>query len=109
MPSVWIPSVWAPPALTACQVVAVPIWTGAVRWMLVPSPSWPDALEPQAHSVPSERIAAVCRAPALTDFQVAVPIWTGAVRLVVVPSPSWPVVLRPHVHRVPLVRIPAEW
>ncbi len=47
-----------PPALTACQV-SVPIGVGTFRLFVVPSPSWPAWLRPQARSVPSLRIAIV--------------------------------------------------
>ena len=46
--------------------------------MVVPSPSCPDPLSPQAHRVPSVLTATVWPAPAATEAQlVAVPTWTG--------------------------------
>jgi len=39
--------------------VPVPICTGLLRLVLVPSPIWPNPLYPQAQSVPSVRVAMV--------------------------------------------------
>jgi len=36
--------VWFAPAARVTQVVATPIRTGAWRWNVVPSPSWPKPL-----------------------------------------------------------------
>ncbi len=46
----------AAPAATVCQLVAVPIWVGVLRSVVVPSPSWPKSLSPQAQRVPSVRM-----------------------------------------------------
>jgi hypothetical protein len=59
VPSVRVAQVWLSPALTLAQVVASPTRTGAVRPVVVPSPSWPRKLLPQHHSVPSVRTAQV--------------------------------------------------
>ena len=69
-------------AATETQSVAVPTWTGLERLVVVPSPSCPFPLAPQAHRVPSVLTAAVWSAPAATEAQlVAVPTWTGLERL----------------------------
>ena len=53
------------------HAVPVPIWTGLVRWVFVPSPSWPLEFKPHAWSVPSPPIATVWELPqAGTDFSV---------------------------------------
>ena len=41
VPAVWTAQVWLAPALTPAQVVAVPTCTGVLRFVVVPSPSWP--------------------------------------------------------------------
>ena len=79
------------PAATEAQSVAVPTWTGLDRLVVVPSPSCPESLPPQAHRVPSVLTATVWSSPAATEAQlVAVPTWTGLEWSVVVPSPSCP-------------------
>ena len=91
MPSVLTATVWPLPAATEAQLVAVPTWTGLEWPVVVPSPSCPLSLSPQAHRVPSVLTATVWTPPAATEAQlVAVPTWTGVSRLVVVPSPSCP-------------------
>ena len=65
-----------PPAAMATQCLSklpglpVTICSGAVRLMVVPSPSWPLALSPQAQSVPSACSARVWKSPAATADQV---------------------------------------
>ena len=72
----------------------------------VPSPTWPYALSPHAHTVPSERSASPwSRPPATPTTDVSVPTRTGVVRVVVVPSPISPSLLSPHAHKVPSERI----
>jgi hypothetical protein len=62
-----------------------------VRFVVVPSPSWPYTLYPHAHSVPSALMAWVWNSPPEMEAQsVPVPTCIGDVRFVVVPSPSWP-------------------
>src|SRR6478735_5295280 len=102
------PSVWRDPTLTDVQSAAVPICTGAVRAVVLPSPSSPHMLSPQAHRVPSVRTAAVLNSPALTTRYVCVPTRAGTARLVV-PSPSWPEVPRPQVQSEPSVRSAVVW
>ena len=59
--------------------------------MVVPSPSWPNWLDPQQYMVPPETIPQVCKKPGtmLEKFNPPNTV-TGEVRLVVVPSPSAP-------------------
>ena len=68
--------------------------TGVRRWVVVPSPSWPLELSPQARIVPSFISAMAWFVPADTaraGFAADGPItWTGVTLLVVVPLPSWP-------------------
>ncbi len=71
------------------QLVAVPIWVGVLRLVVVPSPSCPSKLAPQAQREPSLRRATVCAVPVETDAKLA-SMPTGAVRSVKVPSPTWP-------------------
>ena len=86
VPSVRNAIEWAFPAATACHVVAVPIWTGRLRSVVVPSPSCPSLFSPHAHSVPSERTASVWEVVALIAFQ-SEPSRIGVSRGPVVPSP----------------------
>jgi hypothetical protein len=55
---------WAFPAVTASQLPAQPspelIIVGVKRFVVVPSPTWPDVLLPHANNLPSARIATVC-------------------------------------------------
>src|SRR6476659_1536220 len=95
------------PEPTTAQLVAVPIWVGVVRLVVVPSPSCPKELYPHAHSVPSMRVATVWSSPVATDVQVSDPIWVGVSRLVVVLSPSCPKPLKPQAHNVPSTRMPS--
>jgi hypothetical protein len=64
---------------------------GDVRVLREPSPSWPDAFEPQQNTFPTRVIPQVCAAPARTVLKAAVEFTrTGAARADVVPSPSCP-------------------
>ena len=45
--------VWKLPALTVFQLVAVPMRVGFALLVVVPSPSWPEKLFPQAQREPS--------------------------------------------------------
>src|SRR3989304_5315181 len=71
--------------------------------MVVPSPNWPPALSPHAHSVPSDFRATVCSPkPAEIDTQLlSVPICTGEFLPVFVPSPSRPDTFFPHAQPAP--------
>ena len=53
VPSVRSATLVAFPAATERQLVSVPISTGLLRAVVVPSPSWPQSLLPQAHRLPS--------------------------------------------------------
>ncbi|HPK48485.1 MAG TPA: hypothetical protein PKY24_02280, partial [Opitutaceae bacterium] len=52
LPSVFTIRLWSLPAATDCTPPASTI-TGDVRIVVVPSPSWPDALQPIAQRLPS--------------------------------------------------------
>ena len=73
---------------------------GLSLFVVVPSPSLPLLLLPQAHKVPSVLIAIVWECPAETTATLS-NIITGLSLFVVVPSPSWPLLLRPQAHSVP--------
>ena len=65
--------------------------TGALRWVLVPSPRRPKVFKPHAKPAPSALMASVWAKPppmrfTLVRFTTAV----GAVRAPSVLSPSWP-------------------
>ena len=96
---------WDDPAETATQFVAVPICTGLVLSMSVPSPSCPLALDPHAQSVPSVFVAMVWKPPVETEAQLPA-ICIGFGLSVSVPSPIWPAVFCPEAHIVPLVLKP---
>ena len=58
-----------------------PIWTGLVRLVVVPSPTWPSPLSPHPQSVPSLRMPSEWLPPAAATAQVVSdPIWIGLVR-----------------------------
>ena len=73
--------------------------TGTLELTLVPSPSWPRSLSPQAHTEPLRRMTTVW------PFLAPLPPWnacrtasdsvtrTGTELSVVVPFPSWPAAL----------------
>ena len=74
-----------------CFQLAVPIFTGALRFAVVPSPMWPiPVLYPQHQSELSLWMPQVLFQFRKTLVQLAVPTFTGAVRGVIVPSPIWP-------------------
>src|SRR5438876_12385614 len=80
--------------------------TGAVRFAVVPSPSWPLALKPQQYTPPSPVVPQVCRSPALTDVNTSgdapdPTTCTGVLLLVIVPSPSSPRLLLPQQYDAP--------
>ncbi len=87
-----------------------PIFTGAGRLMVVPSPSWPSLLWPHVQTMPADVSAMLCSAPALTRVTPARPLTcTGASRFVFVRSPSRPYVFQPHAHTVPSERTARLW
>src|SRR5438034_670839 len=75
--------------------------TGEVRFVVVPSPSWPELFMPHAQMVPSVLRAYVDWPPAAIAVMPVIAIDVGVTRVNVVPSPSWPYALYPHAHTVP--------
>ena len=80
--------------------------TGELRFVVVPSPSWPHALYPQhfkllpvtvAH-VDRELLASIEMTPLLSPATL-----TGTLLLLLVPSPSSPSLLRPQHFAAPVV------
>src|SRR5262249_3861108 len=71
---------------------SVPTWTGLERLAVVPSPSCPDSLLPQAQRVPSVLTATVWPLPLATATQTVLvaPTSVGAARPTNGPAPSWP-------------------
>src|SRR5215472_2926726 len=98
---------WKQPARIALIVVPAGMWTftGVARKWVVPSPSSPDALEPQASTWPVLVKARVWKQPARTDVTL-VPAGsltlTGTVLVCPVPLPSWPLPPSPQARSVPL-------
>src|SRR5688572_12721666 len=98
------------PQATLTQLAALPIWRGAVCRVVVPSPNCPLPFPPQAQSVPSLLIAAVCISPSDTlDQFVAVPTWVGMLLLITLPMPNWPLLFAPQVHSFPSLLMAALW
>jgi len=93
-----------PKGLTPWALLALLRNCGMKCGVIVPTPSYPDELSPQAHNVPSSRTAVLWSVPADTDVHV-VPscIRTGTLRPVPVPSPSWPPPFHPQAQSVPVV------
>src|ERR1700674_4944661 len=89
---------WPPPPAIALRLSAKGGWvtrTGVLLSVVLPSPSWPEALEPQARTRPAEVNARLWLAPpaiAVTNPPLGRLTWTGVLLLVVVPLPSspWP-------------------
>src|SRR5579885_1593940 len=103
VPSFFTARLCATPAASAVTPTMPPLtWTGVERLVVVPSPSCPSSLAPQAQTVPSFFRARPWPVPATIAATSVRPLtWTGLVRLVVVPSPSWPASLTPQAHTVP--------
>ena len=77
------------PAATWVIPVSPATWTGSLRLVVVPSPSWPCPLDPQAQTVPSDRTARAWTSPAATCVRsLLVRTSPYCHRLIVVPSPS---------------------
>src|SRR6266700_3735663 len=78
-------------------------WIGIRLFAVVPLPSWPDWLSPQAHTVPSERSARPKSAPAAILVTPVSPVtWTGVSWCwLIVPLPISPCPLPPQAHTVP--------
>ncbi len=87
--TVWL-LLWAAMAVSVVPVGRLTA-TGVLLVVLVPLPSWPEALLPQVKAVPAEVNATLWRRPAATAV-ISVPgaraTLTGARASVVVPSPS---------------------
>lgn len=85
-------------------LVRLTTWTGLNRSVVVPSPSWPKRLRPQAQIVPSPLTAKVAGSDASPDVDTATTssrICTGLPRFSVVPSPRTPFCPLPHAQSVP--------
>src|SRR5437667_325883 len=91
-----------PEALTTC--------TGASRFILVPSPSWPEPFYPHARTVPSDMSARLWALPAETATTPERPLTcTGVCRSVLVPSPISPLAFNPQAWALPATwRLSAE-
>jgi hypothetical protein len=113
-PELFEPHSQIAPALVRAAVKSPPAsnWTmsagavgtnvGTPRAVVVPSPSCPLLLAPQAYTVPLVSRASECVAPAVTALAPVSPATgAGVLRFVVVPSPSCFEVLRPQAHTVP--------
>src|SRR6266704_3165899 len=95
-----IPVTWDKPA----------ILTGFELSVIVPLPSWPDPLTPQAHTVPSDRRARLDMTPAATWVIPVRPVtWPGTTWMAVLASPSWPYRLAPQAQTVPSDRTARLW
>jgi hypothetical protein len=72
--------------------------------VVVPLPSWPDPLEPQASAVPFDFSASTWKSPA-ESWVIPLPepiVFTGRVTGVLDRAlPSWPARLSPQAHTVP--------
>ena len=102
-------TVMARPPCAATIPFREEIRTGDSRLVVVPSPSWPESLWPQAHTAPVEVSAKVWSRPSPTSTIAGSPGTTaGDVRVAVVPRPVWPRWLRPHVRTVPSVDTTTE-
>ena len=78
-----------PPALIATAVLRPVTTTGVDALVVVPLPSWPEALAPEHLAVPLASTAHEWLPPALIATAVLRPVTTTAVdALVVVPLPS---------------------
>ena len=73
----------------------VPTNTGAVRSVVVPSPTWPLRFQPQQYASPTVVTPHVCANPAVRKRHVPPKRLVGERLAVVVPVPSWPFALAP--------------
>ncbi len=91
-------------------VTLLRISAGASRFVVVPSPTCPKALFPQAQRLPLESSASECSPWVEMATTLLRPdTCTGVLRGVVVPSPSWPKELSPQAQTVPLEPRASEW
>src|SRR5207247_8038792 len=107
----------APPAVIAMTPLPAPspeTGTGVnLTGVNVPSPSWPNELDPQDNTEPSDLSAKLYPPPvakAVTPLPAPRPLTaTGEACCVVVPSPSWPAALLPHATTAPLDFSASTW
>ena len=93
------------PAEMLVTLLRPPTCAGVERSVVVPSPSWPLLLLPQAQTAPSPRRARACaEPPAMLVTLLRPPTCAGVERSVVVPSPSWPLLLLPQAQTAPSPR-----
>src|SRR6266566_10011771 len=100
------------PASTAAKLSPPVTATGLVRFVVVPSPSWPLSLSPQQYAAPAVVTPQVWKLPALTAAKVSPPTTaTGLVCFVFaqVPSPSAPPPLYPQQYAAPAVVMAHVW
>jgi hypothetical protein len=83
---------WLYPAETSAIPLNPLLCTGTSRFTMVPSPTWPPQLPPQAHTVPSNFTATLwLEPPEIPTTELKLPrTCTGASRVVVVLSPTCP-------------------
>ena len=95
---------WSRPPATDTMPVSPLTCTGTSRFVVVPSPRFPNSLSPHAHTVPFAFTASEwSRAPAIATTPVSPFTCTGTELDLVVPLPSWPKLLSPHAQTVPLL------
>jgi hypothetical protein len=91
-----------PPALTPAKLTLPATSTGVDRFVVVPSPSWPNPLSPQQYAAPLATRPQVWVPFTLIAANVTIPeTATGVDLFVVVPSPSWPNELSPQQYTAP--------
>src|SRR5450759_5065869 len=98
---------WTPPAAMAVTVVPEGrrTATGVLLWVVVPLPSWPELLAPQASTWLVEVSARLWNWPpamAVTVVPEGRLTATGVLLVVVVPLPSWTLALSPQASTWPL-------
>ena len=101
------------PAVCECDVDTVdqellPIWTGESLSIVVPSPSCPNSLLPQANNAPVVEMANVWLLSAATKVQEFVPNCVGVVLPNVSPKPRDEPGL-PQEYNLPNVEIATKW
>src|SRR5580700_1516579 len=100
----------ARPVVTRLAIAPTPVrlatWPGTLltvpSGVLLPLPSCPTKLSPQAHTVPSALSARLWNCPAPSPTTLPIPMTgTGTLVPVVVEFPSWPRKLDPQAHSEP--------